>query len=77
MMATLHYIDICDVFKGQCTTEVLQILKGNNIERVVMPANSTDRLQRLDLSVNKPTNDFLWRNSRNGVPVYICANPTL
>ena len=44
---------IFDVFKGQCTEEVLQMLEENNIERVCVPANCTDRLQPLDLSVDK------------------------
>ena len=50
---------IFDVFKGQCTEEVLQMLEENNIERVCVPANCTDRLQPLDLSVNKPAKEFL------------------
>ena len=33
---------IFDVFKGQCTEEVLKILEDNHIERVVVPANCTD-----------------------------------
>ena len=52
-------LTIFDVFKGQCTEEVLQILEENNIEHVCVPANCTDRLQPLDLSVNKPAKEFL------------------
>lgn len=52
---------IFDVFKGQCT-DVLKMLEDNHIERVVVPANCTDRLQPLDLSVNnKPAKEFLRR----------------
>ena len=47
------------MFKGQCTEEVLQMLEENNIERVCAPANCTDRLQPLDLSMNKPANTGL------------------
>lgn len=43
---------IFDVFKGQCTDDVLKMLEHNNIERVLVPANCTDRLQPLDLSIN-------------------------
>ena len=50
---------IFDVFKGQWTEEVLQILEDNNIERVCVPANCTDRLQPLDVSINKPAKEFL------------------
>ena len=52
-------LDIFDVFKGQCTDEVLKILKDNYIEHVLVPANCTDRLQPLDISVNKPAKEFL------------------
>ena len=52
---------IFDVFKGQCTEEILKVLEDNHIEHVVVPANCTDRLQPLDLSVNKPAKEFLRR----------------
>lgn len=48
-----------DVFKGQCTSKVLKMLEENNILYVTVPNNCTDRLQPLDLSVNKPAKDFL------------------
>lgn len=47
-----------DVFKGQCTAQVMKILEENNILFVTIPNNCTDRLQPLDLSVNKPAKDF-------------------
>ena len=52
---------IFDVFKGQCTDEVLHVLADNNIEYIRVPANCTDRLQPLDVSVNKPAKEFLRR----------------
>ena len=52
---------IFDMFKGQCTEDVLKILEDNNIERVLVPANCTDRLQPLDLNINKPVKEFLHR----------------
>ena len=54
-------IAIFNVFKGQCTEEILKMLEDNNIERVMVPTNCTDRLQPLDLSINKPVKEFLRR----------------
>ena len=41
-----------DVFKGQQTEEVASLLEENNILLVPIPANCTDRLQPMDLSIN-------------------------
>ena len=48
-----------DVFKGQCTAQVLKLLGDNHILYVTVPSNCTDRLQPLDVSINKPAKDFL------------------
>ena len=50
---------IFDWFKGQCTDVVLKTLEENNIDVLLIPANCTDRLQPLDISVNKAVKDFL------------------
>ena len=50
---------IFDIFKAQLTTEVLNLLEANHVDTVFIPANCTDHLQPLDLSVNKPAKDFL------------------
>jgi hypothetical protein len=50
---------IFDRFKGQCTPAVLQLLFDNNIQIAIVPANLTDRLQPLDISVNKAVKDCL------------------
>ena len=42
---------IFDVFKGQQTENVTKLLEDNNIHVVSVPANFTDRLQPMDLSV--------------------------
>ena len=52
---------IFDRFKGQCTSHVLDSLRKNNIHIVVVPANCTDRLQPLDVSLNKSAKEFLQR----------------
>ena len=54
-----------DVFKGQCTESVFKMLEENNIFHVLIPPNCTDRLQPLDLSINKPAKDFMKRQFQN------------
>ena len=48
-----------DVFRGQCTQAILELLDTNNIYVVFVPPNCTDRLQPLDVSLNKPAKVFL------------------
>ena len=50
---------IFDQFKGQCTEVVLKALEDNNIDVLLVHANCTDRLQPVDISVNKAVKDFL------------------
>ena len=52
---------IMDNFKGQITSTVSNLLEENNIHVCLLPANTTDRLQPIDLTVNKPAKDFLER----------------
>lgn len=40
-------------FKGQITEDVLHLLEDHNVHSVRLPANCTDRLQLMDISVNK------------------------
>ena len=42
-----------DVFKGQTTPSIQRLLQENNISFVLIPPNCTDKLQPLDISVNK------------------------
>jgi len=49
---------IFDNFKAQTTSSILKFLDSHNLDVVLLPANCTDRLQPLDLSVNKPAKDF-------------------
>ena len=48
-----------DLFRGQQTKRVSALLEENNIIVVPIPANCTDRLQPMDLSVNKAVKKFM------------------
>lgn len=50
---------IFDHFEGQLTPRVQDCLEDNHIIMIDVPANCTDRLQPMDLSVNKPFKDQL------------------
>ena len=56
---------IFDCFKGQLTAKVYKCLEDNNIQSVLIPPNCTDRLQPLDISVNKAAKDFLRSEFQN------------
>ena len=55
---------IFDVFRGQTVPEVLELLEENHIYVVFVPSNCTDKLQPLDLSVNKSAKDHLRQKFR-------------
>ena len=50
---------IYDKFKAQCTQDIVKLLEQNSIDIVTIPANCTDRLQPLDISVNKAAKSFM------------------
>lgn len=52
---------IINNFKGQVTPRVLDLLDSNDIHVCRLPPNTTDRLQPLDISVNKPAKDYMKR----------------
>lgn len=52
---------IIDNFKGQITPSCVSLLESYNIHTCLLPPNTTDRLQPLDISVNKPFKDYLRR----------------
>ena len=64
-----------DNFNGQCTEEILTLLlDNNNINAIIIPANCTDKLQPLDLTVNKPVKDFFVENSGIGMQNKFAVN---
>ena len=48
---------IMDNFKGQVTSAVNSLLEANSIQVCLLPPNTTDRLQPLDISVNMPAKE--------------------
>lgn len=47
------------VFRGHKTPSVLMKLGEANIDHVFIPPNCTDRLQPLDVAINKPIKSFM------------------
>ena len=50
---------ILDHFKGQTTQKVLNLLEENHLKYILVPANCTNRLQPLDVSVNRAAKQFM------------------
>ena len=63
---------IFDNFTGQNTEKVLKYLKHNCIHYIQVPANCTDGLQQLHVSVNKAAKDFLQRQFQSWYADKIC-----
>ena len=64
---------IFDNFKAQCMSTILTLLDSHNINVALIPANCTDRLQPLDLSINKPAKDFLRKQFKGWYAKQVCA----
>ena len=58
---------IFDSFKGQTTPDIISILQSHNIIAVQVPANCNDKLQPLDVSLNKPVKDEMKKKVSNVV----------
>ena len=52
---------IMDNFKGQKTAKISKLWEENNLHVCLLQPNTTDKLQPMDVAVNKPANDFLRR----------------
>ena len=64
---------VYDRFKAQCTDDVLQLLRENHIDTLLIPASCTDRLQPLDVSVNKSAKEFLRKKFQLWYSEQICS----
>lgn len=67
---------IMDNFKAHRTGDVLQPLEENGVLVVFLPPNTTDRLQPLDLSMNKAAKDFLRDKFRQWYAGEVAKNLT-
>ena len=45
---------IIDNFKGQTTQSVIQLVEDHNVHACMLPPNTTDLLQLMNISVNEP-----------------------
>ena len=54
-------IVIIDNFKGHVIDPVLSLLESYSIHVFLLPPNTTDALQPMDVAVNKPAKDFIRR----------------
>ena len=63
---------IFNQFCAQCTERILSLLEDHHIHVDIVPANCTDRLQPLDVSVNKAAKDFLQRKFQDWYANQVC-----
>ena len=65
---------IFDNFKAQITSSLLTLLDSHYVNIVLIPANCTDRLQPMDLSINKAAKDFLRLQFKDWYAHEVCSN---
>lgn len=68
---------VFDRFRGQCTPRINSMLKKRHIYIVMVPANCTDRLQPLDISVNKAVKAFLRSQFQDWYATCMCQQMRL
>ena len=62
-MPTTHpALVLYDCFCGHTTAKIKSLLEKNSIVPVQIPADCTDKLQPMDVSVNRPMKDRLRKN---------------
>ena len=62
-----------DYLKGQCSKKLLKLLDTKIINVVLILPNCTDRLQPLDLSINKTAKDFLCKCFQKWYDLKVCS----
>ena len=67
------FLVIFDNFKAKCAAEILQRLDDHHIYVILLPLNCKDKLQPVDLSVNKPTKDFLHKELNTWYSKQVCS----
>lgn len=63
---------IFDNFSAQTTENVIKLLEDNHVRMAMVPPNCTDRLQPLDVSVNKAVKNFLRQEFENWYANQVC-----
>ena len=63
---------IFDNFKGQITEKLFEKLESYNIQSVLIPANCIDKLQSMDVSINRVAKSFLRSEFENWYATKIC-----
>ena len=56
---------IMDNFKGQVTPAMTELLERPHIYSCLIPPNTTDRLQAMDIAVTKPAKAFMKEQFQN------------
>jgi len=65
---------IMDNFKGQVMATISKLLEDNYLHVCLLPTNTTDLLQPMDLSVNKSAKSFCKMDFLNGTRMKFCSN---
>ena len=63
-----------DNFKGQVMASISKLLEDNHLHVCLLPPNTTDLLQPIDLSVNKPAKSFLKNEFSEWYSMKFCSN---
>ena len=61
------------VLEDNVQISFLSLLNTNNVHILIVPANCTNRLQPLDISVNKAAKEFLQRQFQDWYTTKICS----
>ena len=68
---------VLDEFKGQTTSRVLNLLQSHDLMYVIIPPNCTDRLQPLNVNINRAAKQFLQNKFENWYAENIVAQKSM